>query len=169
MTKTLRIVLLVAAVLAATGYAAGGTQPVRDWHPVFGPVLGSLGFPGHNGQPHEHPVSDGAFVDGGPVTSCWNYDFWQFELDCDGPAHYKAFADGGKIGAYKGDPTPVVFPLPLRAKACVTTADGREVCVSDWVNDGKTVWRDTGGRIVEHRLAIACPGPRFELPCRSRD
>ena len=148
-------------------YAARGTQPVRDWHPVFAPVLDTLGFPGHKGKSHEHPVARGAFVDGAPVTSCWNYDFWQFEMDCDGPDHYKAFAAGSRVGAYKGDPSPVVYPL--RARACAVTADGRRVCVSDWRDDGRVVWRETHGRIVEHALAIGCPGPRFELPCRSRD
>jgi len=133
------------------------------------PALHSVGLSwfGHEHTRHEHPSADGVFTDGAPVTSCWHYDF--LERDCDGPDHYKALVSGSKIGAYKGDPSPIVYPLPLRAKACATTADGREHCVSDWIEDSKTVWLDTGGRIVEHRLAIACPGPHFELPCKSKD
>jgi hypothetical protein len=170
--KTILIVLAAAVlVLAGVLYAARSTQTIRDWHPVFAPVLDSLGFPGHKGHSHEHPARGGAFTDGAPVTSCWNYDFWQFELDCDGPDHLKAFvADGVKpdsrIGAYKGDASPIVYPL--RAKACGMNA-GHRYCVSDYVDDGRVVWRETHHNLEEHTLRIGCPGPRFELPCRSRD
>ena len=169
MKTLLWAVVLMVVLLTSAGYTARDTQPMRDWHPVFGPVLGSLGFPGHNGHPHEHPVGGGAFVNGAPVTSCWNYDFWQFELDCDGPDHYKALVAGSRIGALKGDPSPVVYPL--RAKACATLAGeaGRRVCVSDYVYDHRVVWRNTHGEIVGHELEVGCPGPRFELPCRSKD
>jgi hypothetical protein len=74
--------------------------------------------------------------------------------------------DGTRIGAYKGDPTPI---SPPRAKACATTADHRKYCVSDWRFDGKTVWLDTHHKIEEHALVIGCPGPRLELPCKSKD
>jgi hypothetical protein len=162
-----KFIVVLVLVLVVVGYAARGTQPVREWHPIFAPVLDSIGFPGHSGVSHEHPAHDGAFVDGAPVTSCWDYDFWQFEFDCDGPDHYKALVDGDRIGALKGDPSFLVYPL--RAKACATTTDGQRVCVEDRTYDHKAVWRDTHGRIVEHTLVIGCPGPRWELPCVSRN
>jgi hypothetical protein len=158
-------ILLLAA--ACVMYAARGTQPVRDWHPVFAPVLDSLGFPGHNGHSHEHPVAHGAFTDGAPVTSCWDYDFWAFEMDCDGLDHYKALVSDSRIGALKGDPSMILYPP--QAKACATLASGRRVCVSDWRYDHRLVWRDTHGEIVSHELEVGCPGPRFELPCKSED
>jgi hypothetical protein len=116
-----------------------------------------------------HPVEDGAFVRA-PVTSCWNYDF--LERDCDGPDHYKAFvSDGSKpdsrIGAYMGDRGDPRLSPP-RAKACGMNA-GRVWCVSDYKDDGRTVWRETGHNLDAHTLAVGCPGPRLELPCRSRD
>jgi hypothetical protein len=118
---------------------------------------------------HEHPVKDGAFVRA-PITSCWNYDF--LEADCDGPDHYKAFvADGSRpdsmIGAYigdRGDPRT----SPPRAKACGVSGE-RTYCVSDYSDDGKTVWLDTGRNLESHTLAIGCPGPRLEYPCTSKD
>ena len=163
----LATVALLVALLASAGYAVRDTHVMKHWHPMFvEPALGYFGlsFFEHDHTRHVHKVEDGAFVGGAPITSCWNYDF--LERDCDGPDHFKAFAAGSKIGAYKGDPTPVA---PLRAKACAVTTDRREVCVSDWRDDGKTVWRDVPGRIEEHTLAIGCPGPRLEYPCRSKD
>jgi hypothetical protein len=59
------------------------------------PALGYFGlsFFGHEHTRNEHPVKDGAFAHGAPITGCWNYDFP--ERDCDGPDDYKAFvADG---------------------------------------------------------------------------
>lgn len=162
----LAMVALLVALLASAGYAARDTHLIRNWHPMFvEPALGYFGlsFFGHEHTRHEYPVADGALVRG-PVTSCWNYDF--LERDCDGPDHYKAFVDGSKIGAYKGDPSPI---SPPQAKACGITTDHRKYCVSDWHDDGKTVWLDTGRDIEEHTLAIGCPGPHFEYPCTSKD
>jgi hypothetical protein len=127
------------------------------------PLLGDLGFPGHENARHEFPVRNGALVHA-PVTSCWNYDF--LEKDCDGPDHYKALVEGTKIGAYKGDPSLI---SPKRAKACATTSGHQRYCVKDLTDDGKTIWRDTHHRIVEHTLSIGCPGVHIELPCKSKD
>src|SRR5215208_818023 len=157
---------LLVFLLAGAGYAARDTQVIEHWHPMFvEPALGYFGlsFFGHEHTLHPHPVESGAFVDGAPITSCWSYDF--LEADCDGPDHYKTFALGSRIGAYKGDPNS---NSPPRAKACATT-DHHKVCVSDYSDDGKTVWRDAGAQIKEHTLAIGCPGPRNELPCKSKD
>ena len=167
------VLLLVVAVtlLVAAGYAAKDTHTMKHWHPMFvEPALGYFGlsFFGHEHTRHEHPVKDGAFVRA-PITSCWNYDF--LEADCDGPDHYKAFvADGSRpdsmIGAYMGDPWASFSPP--RAKACGVSG-GREYCVSDWQDDGRIVWRETHHNLDSHTLAVGCPGPRLELPCRSRD
>jgi hypothetical protein len=164
--------VLLVALLVSVGYTARDTHTMRHWHPMLvEPALGYFGisFFGHEHTPHEHPVKDGAFVRA-PITSCWNYDF--LEKDCDGPDHYKAFiSDGSKpdsrIGAYKGDPGA---GSPPRAKACaVNTNPYREYCVSDYLDDGKIVWRETHHNLDSHTLAVGCPGPRLELPCRSRD
>jgi hypothetical protein len=168
------VLLLVVAVtlLVAAGYAAKDTHTMKHWHAMFvEPALGYFGlsFFGHEHKRHEHPVKDGAFVRA-PITSCWNYDF--LEADCDGPDHYKAFvADGSRpdstIGAYigdRGDPRT----SPPRAKACGVSGE-RTYCVSDYSDDGKTVWLDTGRNLESHMLAIGCPGPRLEYPCTSND
>lgn len=168
------VLLLVVAVtlLVAAGYVAKDTHTMKHWHPMFvEPALGYFGlsFFGHEHTRHEHPVKDGAFVRA-PITSCWNYDF--LEADCDGPDHYKAFvADGSRpdstIGAYigdRGDPRT----SPPRAKACGVSGE-RTYCVSDYSDDGKTVWLDTGRNLESHTLAIGCPGPRLEYPCTSND
>ena len=168
------VLLLVVAVtlLVAAGYVAKATHTMKHWHPMFvEPALGYFGlsFFGHEHTRHEHPVKDGAFVRA-PITSCWNYDF--LEADCDGPDHYKAFvADGNRpdsmIGAYlgdRGDPRT----SPPRAKACGVSGE-RTYCVSDYSDDGKTVWLDTGRNLESHTLAIGCPGPRLEYPCTSND
>lgn len=170
------VLLLVVAVtlLVAAGYAAKDTHTMKHWHPMFvEPALGYFGlsFFGHEHTRHEHPVKDGAFVRA-PVTSCWNYDF--LEADCDGPDHYKAYlADGrapdSKLGAYMGD-RGSPRTSPPRAKACAVNTDPyRRYCVSDYRDDGKTVWRDTGRDLERHTLAIGCPGPRLEYPCTSKD
>jgi hypothetical protein len=164
------LVTLLVGLLASTGYAARDTHFMRHWHPMLvEPVLGRLGlfFFGHEHTNNEHPVEDGAFIDA-PITSCWNYDF--LEKDCDGPDHYKAFvADGSaldsKIGAYKGDPGS---GSPPRARACGVKGE-RTYCVSDYSDDGETVWRETHHNLESHALAVGCPGPRLELPCRSKD
>jgi hypothetical protein len=163
------VLLLVVAVtlLVAAGYVAKATHTMKHWHPMF--VEPALGYFGLSFFGHEHPVKDGAFVRA-PITSCWNYDF--LEADCDGPDHYKAFvADGNRpdsmIGAYlgdRGDPRT----SPPRAKACGVSGE-RTYCVSDYSDDGKTVWLDTGRNLESHTLAIGCPGPRLEYPCTSND
>ena len=162
---TLGVVLAVALLACASfAYAARDTQLMRNWHPMFiAPLLGRLGFPGHENVRHEFPVRDGALVRA-PVTSCWNHD--PLERDCDGPDHYKALVEGSRIGAYKGAPSLI---SPKRAKACATTADHRRYCVEDWRDDGKTEWLNTHRRIVEHALVVGCPGPHFEYPCKSKD
>lgn len=164
---------LFVALLASAGYAARDTQTMKHWHPMFlEPALGHFGlsFFGHDHTRHVHPVKGGAFTDSAPITSCWNYDF--LESDCDGPDHYKAFiADGVKpdsrIGAYmgdRGDPRT----SPAWAKACGMN-EGRVYCVSDYVDDRRIVWRETHHNLDAHTLAVGCPGPRLELPCKSRD
>jgi hypothetical protein len=160
---------ILVALLAGAGYATKDTQVMAHWHPMFvEPALGHFGisFFGHDHTRHEHPARNGAFADGAPVTSCWSYDF--LEKDCDGPDHYKAFVSGSRVGAYKGDPSAY---SPPRAKECATTTDHLRVCVSDWRDDGKTVWREAslGAHIKEHTHAVGCPGPRNELPCKSTD
>jgi len=166
--KTTMVAMIL---LVAIGYAARDTQVMAHWHPMFvEPALGYFGisFFGHEHARHVHPAKGGAFTDGAPVTSCWRYDF--LEKDCDGPDHYKAFvADGSKpdsrIGAYKGDEWG---GSPPRAKACGVN-DGHTYCVSDYVDDGKTVWRETHHNLDSHALTVGCPGPRNELPCWSKD
>ncbi len=170
--STVMMAALLLTLLASAGYAARDTHTMKHWHPMFvEPALGYFGlsFFGHEHTNNEHPVEDGAFVRA-PITSCWNYDF--LERDCDGPDHYKAYlADGSTpdsmIGAYKGDPSPT---SPPRAKACaINTNPYLEYCVSDYRDDGKTVWLDTGRDLERHTLAIGCPGPRLEYPCTSND
>jgi hypothetical protein len=169
--KTLIVILATLALLSAVGYAARDTHTMQHWHPMLierGVNAVGLSWFGHDHTRHVHPVKGGAFSDGAPVTSCWNYDF--LERDCDGPDHYKAFiADGVKpdsrIGAYKGDSGS---GSPPRAKACGVSGE-RTYCVSDYRDDGRTVWRETGYNLDSHTLAIGCPGPRLELPCRSKD
>jgi hypothetical protein len=168
-------VVLVVVLLTSAGYAAKDTNTMQHWHPMLiEPALGYFGisFLGHDHERHVHPSADGAFTDGAPVTSCWNYDF--LEKDCDGPDHYKAFiADGvnpdSRVGAYmgdRGDPRT----SPARAKACATNLNPHHVyCVSDHVDDGRIVWLETHHNLDSHTLAVGCPGPRLELPCRSRD
>ena len=172
LTVILATVALLVASLASAGYAARNPHLMEHWHPMFvEPALGHFGlsFFGHEHTPQEHRIEGGAFVDA-PITSCWNYDF--LERDCDGPNHYKVFlADGStrdsKVGAYKGDTSPT---SPPRAKACaINTNPYREYCVSDYRDDGKTVWIDTGRDLDRHTLAIGCPGPRLEYPCTSKD
>jgi hypothetical protein len=169
---TVMMAALLLALPASAGYAVRDTHTMKHWHPILvEPALGYFGlsFFGHEHTNNEHPVEDRAFVRA-PITSCWRYDF--LERDCDGPDHYKAYlADGSApdsmIGAYKGDPSPT---SPPRAKACaINTNPYREYCVSDYRDDGKTVWLDTGRDLERHALAIGCPGPRLEYPCRSRD
>ena len=59
---------------------------------------------------------------------------------------------------------------PPRAKACaVNQSPYRRYCVSNYLDDGKTVWRDTGRDLERHTLVIGCPGPRLEYPCGSKD
>jgi|SRR5215217_2579361 len=166
------LVLLV-ALLASAAYAARDTRLMYHWHPMLvQPAFQYFGLYvfGHP-HPHQpHPVRNGAFVSG-PVTSCWNYDF--LEADCDGPDHYKAFVSDGtapdsRIGAYKGDPWASFSPP--RAKACGMSSAGKHTyCVSDYVDDGKVVWRETHHNLDSHTLAIGCPGPRLEYPCKSKD
>jgi len=165
---------LLIVLLIAFGYAAKDTQTMAHWHPMFierGVSALGLSFFGHDHTRHPHPVKNGAFADGAPITSCWHYDF--LEKDCDGPDHYKAFvADGikpdSKIGAYKGQPWDGFSPP--RAKACATNLKPHHVyCVSDYVDDGKIVWRETGVNLNSHTLAVGCPGPRLERPCVSKD
>jgi hypothetical protein len=166
----LATVALLVALLASAGYALRDTHVMKHWHPKFvEPALGYFGlsFFGHDHTRHVHKVEDGAFVRA-PITSCWNYDF--LEQDCDGPDHYKAFvSDGSKpdsrIGAYKGDPGA---GSPPRAKACAMSGE-HTYCVSDYRDDSKIVWRETHHNLDSHTLAVGCPGPRLELPCRSRD
>jgi hypothetical protein len=165
------ILLVVSASLVSIGYAARDTHTMQHWHPMFvEPALGYFGlsFYGHDYTRHPDKVKGGAFVRA-PITSCWSYDF--LEKDCDGPDHYKAFvADGktkdSKIGAYKGDPWH--GHSPKRAKAYGVNG-GHTYCVSDYVDDGKTVWRETHHNLDSHALTVGCPGPRLELPCRSTD
>ena len=168
----LATVTLLVVSLVSIGYAAKDTRVMKHWHPMFvEPALGYFGisFFGHDHTRHPHPVRGAAFVDA-PITSCFDYDF--MEADCNGPDHYKAFvADGSKpdsrIGAYMGDPGSPRFSPP-RAKAC--GMNGAHVyCVSDYKDDGKVVWRETHHNLDSHTLAVGCPGPRLELPCRSTD
>ena len=171
----LAVVALLVALLASAGYAARNTHTMENWHPVLvEPALGYFGlsFFGHEHTRRKHEVEDGAFAQGAPITSCWDYD--PLERDCDGPDHYKAFvADGSapdsKIGAYMGDPGDP-RTSPPRAKACAVDIDPyRRYCVSDYRDDGRIVWRDTGRDLERHTLAIGCPGPRLEYPCTSKD
>lgn len=163
---------LLVAFLVSTAYAARGTQLMYHWHPmIIQPAFQYFGLYvfGHDHPHRPHPVRDGAFVDS-PITSCWDYDF--LEKDCDGPDHYKAFvADGArpdsKIGAYMGDPGDP-RTSPPRAKACGMNGDDT-YCVSDYRDDGRIVWLETHHNLDSHTLAVGCPGPRLELPCRSRD
>ena len=166
---------LLVALLASAGYAARNTHLMQHWHPMFvEPALGYFGlsFFGHDHTRQEHQVEGGAFTKGAPITSCWDYDF--LEADCDGPDHYKAFvADGSaedsKIGVYMGDRGSPRFS-PVRAKACAVNTDPyRRYCVSDYRDDGQTVWRETWRDLERHTLAIGCPGPRLENPCTSKD
>jgi hypothetical protein len=175
---------LVAAWLVSAGilvlalgvvvYAARNTHVMKHWHPMLvEPALGYFGLSlfGHEHDTRVYKVEGNAFVEA-PITSCWDYDF--LERDCDGPDHYKAFlADGrasdSKIGAYMGD-RGSPRTSPPRAKACAVNTDPyRRYCVSDYLDDGKTVWRDTGRDLERHTLVIGCPGPRLEYPCRSKD
>ena len=167
------MVALLVALLVSAGHAAKDTHTMKHWHPMLvEPALGYFGlsFFGHDHTRHPDKVEDDAFVRA-PVTSCWNYDF--LERDCDGPDHYKAFVEDGsapdsKIGAYMGDGAG---PLsPPRAKACAVNSNPhRKYCVSDYRDDGETVWIDTGRNLDRHTLAIGCPGPRLEYPCTSKD
>src|SRR5215208_1235827 len=167
--KVLATVVLLVALL---GYVFKDSQVLAHWHPAYierGVTAVGLSWFGHDHTRHVHPVAGNAFADGAPVTSCWSYDF--LEKDCDGPDHYKAFIADGKtadsrIGAYKGDPWH--GHSPPRAKACGVNG-GRTYCVSDYVDDGKAVWRETGRNLESHTLAVGCPGPRHELPCKSSD
>src|SRR5215217_2489691 len=169
---TLATIALLVASLVCAAYVARDTQLMYHWHPMFiQPAFQYFGLYvfGHEHPMSPHPVRDGAFVDS-PITSCWDYDF--LEKDCDGPQHYKAFvADGikpdSKIGAYLGDPGDPRFSPPL-AKACGMNGDDT-YCVSDYRDDGRIVWRETHHNLDSHTLAVGCPGPRLELPCRSRD
>ena len=165
---------LLVALLASAGYAARNTHLMKHWHPMLvEPALGYFGlsFFGHEHNTRVYRVEDGSFVEA-PVTSCWDYDF--LERDCDGPDHYKAYlADGrapdSKLGAYMGD-RGNPRTSPPRAKACaVNQSPYRRYCVSDYLDDGKTVWRDTGHDLERHTLVIGCPGPRLEYPCGSKD
>src|SRR5215217_6996999 len=147
---------LLIVLLIAFGYAAKDTQTMAHWHPMFierGVSALGLSFFGHDHTRHPHPVKNGAFADGAPITSCWHYDF--LEKDCDGPDHYKAFVTDGvrpdsKIGAYKGD---TGAGSPPRAKACGMNA-ARVWCVSDYTDDGRTVWRETHHNLDSHTLAV---------------
>ena len=177
MAKRLMVLLLLAALLvallASAGYAARNTHLMKHWHPMLvEPALGYFGlsFFGHEHNTRVYRVEDGSFVEA-PITSCWDYDF--LERDCDGPDNYKAFVEDGiapdsKIGAYMGDGAG---PLsPPRAKACAVNSNPhRKYCVSDYRDDGETVWIDTGRNLDRHTLAIGCPGPRLEYPCTSKD
>lgn len=129
-------------------------------------ALGYFGskFFGHEHTAQEPKVEDGALIRA-PVTTCWNYDF--LELDCDGPDHYKSFLDAQRVNAYKGDETIL---SPPRAKACAIDTDTtHKFCVSDYKDDGETVWKDTGRNLDSHELVVGCPGPRsLNSPCRSR-
>lgn len=167
------LVLLV-ALLTSLGYAARNTQVMAHWHPMFvEAALAHYGISwfGHDHTLHPDKVENGAFVRA-PITSCWDYDF--LEHDCDGPDHYKAFvADGKKpdsrVGAYMGSRGSPRLSPP-RAKACaINTHPYHRYCVSDYKYDGKVVWRETDRNLETHMLAVGCPGPRLELPCRSRD
>ena len=166
MLRFLCLIVVLIGLLASAGYAARSTQLIANWHPMFvEPALGYFGlsFFGHEHTRHEYSVADGALVDA-PITRCWDYDF--LERDCDGPDHYKAFLDGSRAEAYKGDPSPI---SPPRAKACGVTTDHRRYCVSDWRDDGKTVWLNTGRDLERHTLAIGCSYHHFEYPCTSRE
>jgi len=172
--KILRAIVLLLALLTLAAYAARDTRLMYHWHPMFiQPAFQYFGLYvfGHEHPHRPHPVRNGAFVDS-PITSCWDYDF--LEKDCDGPQHYKAFvADGEKpdsrVGAYMGDRGSPRFSPP-RAKACATNLKPPHVyCVSDYKDDGKIVWRETHHNLDSHTLVIGCPGPRLELPCRSKD
>jgi hypothetical protein len=165
---------LLVALLASAGYAARNTHLMKHWHPMLvEPALGYFGlsFFGHEHNTRVYRVENGSFVEA-PVTSCWDYDV--LERDCDGPDHYKAYlADGrapdSKLGAYMGD-RGNPRTSPPRAKACaVNQSPYRRYCVSDYLDDGKTVWRDTGRDLERHTLVIGCPGPRLEYPCGSKD
>jgi hypothetical protein len=165
MFKLAVILTLVITVLAFTGYAAKDTHVMRHWHPMFVEKwVNQAGYSwfGHVHTAQEPEQKNGALVRA-PVTTCWDYDF--LEMDCDGPDHYKSFLDGQRIGAYKGDETILA---PPRAKACATD-NGERFCVSDYEDDGETVWLDTGRNLEEHTLVIGCPGPRsLTTPCTSR-
>lgn len=154
----------VLCLLLVAAYVGRHTSLVRNWHPMLiEPALAHFGLTwmGHDHDPQPPKVAGNELV-GSPVTTCWNYDF--LELHCDGPDHYKAFADGSKIGAYKGTPSPI---SPSQATACAVFGK-QQVCVTDDRDDGETVWLDTG-RPIERYTLVECPGPRFErLPCTSR-
>jgi hypothetical protein len=165
--KKLVGVMVLAVLLASAAYAARGTHVMRHWHPMFvEEIVNNFGVSwlGHVHTAQEPAVEDGALVSA-PVTTCWNYDF--LEMDCDGPDHYKSFLDGQRIGAYKGDETLLA---PPRAEACgLDTDTDQKFCVSDYKDDGETVWLDTGRSLEEHTLAVGCPGPRsLTTPCTSR-
>jgi len=170
----LATVMLLGLSLLSIGYAAKDTHVMKHWNPMLvEPALGHFGVSlfGHEHTRHHHKVEGGAFVEA-PITSCWDYDF--LEHDCDGPDHYKAFvADGSKpdskLGVYKGDPGSPRFS-PVRAKACaINTRPYHKYCVSDYRDDGKIKWLDTGRNLERHTLVIGCPGPRLEYPCTSKD
>src|SRR5215217_3724300 len=173
--KILRAIVLLLALLTLAAYAARDTRLMYHWHPMFiQPAFQYFGLYvfGHPHPHRPHPVRNGAFIENAPITSCWDYDF--LEKDCDGPDHYKAFvADGArpdsKIGAYMGDRGDPRTSSP-RAKACGMSSAGKHTyCVSDYVDDGKVVWRETHHNLDSHTLAIGCPGPRLEYPCKSKD
>jgi hypothetical protein len=45
--------------------------------------------------------------------------------------------------------------------------EGRVYCVSDYVDDGRVVWRETGVNLDSHALAVGCHGRRKERPAKA--
>ena len=46
--------------------------------------------------------------------------------------------------------------------------EGRVYCVSDYVDDGRVVWRETGVNLDSHALAVGCHGRTKERPAKQR-
>jgi hypothetical protein len=46
--------------------------------------------------------------------------------------------------------------------------EGRVYCVSDYVDNGRVVWRETGVNLDSHALAVGCHGRRKERPLQKQ-
>ena len=155
--------VLVVATLVVWNTPAREHQLVRNWHPILIELaLTKIGISwmGHDHDPNPPESVGGRLVSGPGPTTCFDYDF--LELHCDGHYHFKALFDDNRVGAYKGDPSPL---SPDFARAC-GWSQGQKYCVEDHKDDGKTVWRETDGNLERLPLEVGCPGPRsWWTPC----